>query len=124
MNKVFAAQQAVRTMIIEKQNELPASNTGELCEQIKAMSFYLSQEVVELVEEIGGGRDINKPWKVNYTKLSQAPIIITDHIKSEAMDVLAFAMNICILAGITSENIEEEYFKVYYKNVKRVNDGY
>lgn len=124
MNKVFAAQQAVRAMIMNKQGEINATCTGELCEKIKEMQFYLNQEVVELVEEIGGGRDINKPWKEGHAYLYNSPMSITDHVKSEAMDVLAFAMNICILAGITAENINEEFFKIYAKNVKRVRDGY
>jgi NTP pyrophosphatase (non-canonical NTP hydrolase) len=97
---------------------------GQVCDKIRATAFYLEQEVVELVEEIGGGRDINKPWKKSHVELYNSPVIITDHVKGEAMDVLCFALNILILSGITSDNIDEEFEKVYQKNLKRVSDGY
>ena len=124
MNDIMHKQMHLRKLIMQKTNELEPRHAGAVCTLIKDMNFYLSQEVVELVEEIGGGRDINKPWKTTHKALHEAPINITEHIKGEAMDVLAFCLNICILAGITDENIDEEFDKVYQKNIKRVQDGY
>ena len=124
---------AIMKSIMQKQEHLQsliqpdltkAIIAGEVCERIKATAFYLSQEVVELVEEIGGGRDINKPWKKSYEQLFNSPVNITQHTKGESMDVLCFALNICLLAGITSDNIDIEYEAVYQKNLKRVQDGY
>jgi len=120
MNKLFKKQ-------LELQLALAPSEptcTGELCNSIKDIAFFLNQEVTELTEEIAGSRDINKPWKVRYKIVYDAPIIITSKVKSEAIDVLKFAMNICLKAGITPENINEEFMKVHKVNVQRIDDGY
>lgn len=94
-----------------------------LCKYIRDMSFYLHQEVVELVEEIGG-KDILKPWKEGFKQVASKPPVITDKVRSEAMDVLSFCLNICLAAGITPNNILEEYMKVWNKNIDRQNNSY
>ena len=124
MKTIMQKQMHLNKAIMAKSRESEAIDTGQLCIKIKDMAFYLNQEVVELVEEIGGGRNINKPWKSGYETLSSAPIVITDYVKGEAMDVLAFCLNILILSGITADNIDNEFDKVYQKNIKRVQDGY
>lgn len=121
MNRLFKLQQKLQTIIKPETNH---AMVGQLCEEILQTAFYLNQEVVELVEELGGGRDINKPWKSNYLSLYEAPVCITSKVKSEAIDVLKFAMNICLLAGITPENIEAEFLKVHEKNLYRIDNGY
>lgn len=107
-----------------KLNVVSPLTVGQLSSDIKEMNFFLNQEVVELVEEIAGTRTINKPWKSSYSEVSEQPIVITDAVRSEAIDVLKFAMNICIMAGITADNVEEEFYKVHDKNIRRIKDGY
>ena len=97
---------------------------GDLCGNIKDTNFFLNQEIIELIEEIAGSRDILKPWKSNYTSIYYRPVVLTDKVKEEAIDVLCFAMNICLMAGITPENVEYEYGKVYAKNIARIENGY
>lgn len=121
MNKLFKAQQMLQMIIKPESNH---TMTGQLCEEILQTAFYLNQEVVELVEELGGGRDINKPWKNGYLGLYETPICITSKVRSEAIDVLKFAMNICLMAGITPENIDAEFLKVHEKNLYRIDNGY
>lgn len=118
--------------LLKKQQELQKSlnnnynpkNTGQLCHEIKEMAFYLNQEVVELIEEIAGSRDINKPWKAGHNDIYGKPIVITDKVKSEAIDVLKFCLNICIMSGITQDNLNEEFDKVHNRNIVRHKDGY
>lgn len=98
-------------------------NTGHLCNDIRDMAFFLNQEVVELIEEIGG-KDINKPWKKDYHNLHNSDVVITDKVRSEAIDMLKFSMNICLMAGITPENVNEEFDKVHDKNITRLENGY
>ena len=97
---------------------------GSLCGNIKDTNFFLNQEIIELIEEIAGSRDILKPWKSNYRSIHCRRVVLTDKVKEEAIDVLCFAMNICLMAGITPDNIEDEYNKVYKKNIDRLIDGY
>lgn len=97
---------------------------GELCDKIHSMAFYLNQEVVELTEEIAGSRDINKPWKVSHEEIYMREIDLTDKVKSEAIDVLKFALNICILSGIDETNIDAEFDKVHLRCLERLANGY
>lgn len=95
-----------------------------VCQTIKENSFFLTQEVVELMEEIAGSRSILKPWKKDHRIVANRNFQTTAKVKSEAMDVLSFALNICIAAGITPDNINEEYTKVWNNNIKRHSNGY
>jgi NTP pyrophosphatase (non-canonical NTP hydrolase) len=122
MNKLFKQQQDLQSLLTT--GEPDGEYVGNLCEQIRNMAFYLNQEVVELIEEIAGSRDINKPWKTAYTDLYMKETDITDKVRSEAIDVLKFAMNICLLAGITPENVDEEFNKVNDRCIERYENGY
>jgi len=121
MNLILERQRALQDMLA---NDMTTLLAGTLCSDIRDMAFFLNQEVTELIEEIGGSRDINKPWKEGYESLYSAEINITDKVRSEAIDVLKFCLNICLLAGITPENIEEEFDKVHKRNLQRIEDGY
>lgn len=120
MNELFRKQATLQELL----NEGSSDYVGDLCHKIKNMAFFLNQEVVELVEEIAGTRDINKPWKANYNNIYHKHVEITDKVRSEAIDVLKFAMNICLLAGITPENVDKEFDQVHKRNVRRIDDGY
>lgn len=121
MNKLLESQRVLQLRL----NTNKPLTIGELCDDIKDMGFYLNQEVVELIEEIAGSRDISKPWKQGYRELYSRPILThSDKVRSEAIDVLKFALNICLMAGITPNNIEEEFYKVNDRNEQRIDDGY
>jgi NTP pyrophosphatase (non-canonical NTP hydrolase) len=122
MNKLFKKQQDLQELLTT--GEPDGEYVGDLCGQIRNMAFYLNQEVVELIEEIAGSRDINKPWKNSYIDLYLKETDLTDKVRSEAIDVLKFAMNICLLAGITPENITEEFNKVHQRCIERYENGY
>ena len=96
---------------------------GHLCDDIRDISYFLNREVVELIDEIGGP-NICKPWKVNYSAAYITPTEITPAVRSEAIDMLKFALNICLKAGITPENLDEEFDKVHEKNLRRIKNGY
>lgn len=123
MNKLLKDQQDLQNRLMPCETKY--ANVGELCGDIRDMSFYLNQEVVELIEEIAGSRDISKPWKEAHNKVYYAPIMdASDKVKSEAIDVLKFALNICLMAGITPDNIDEEFYKVNSNNHKRIDNEY
>ena len=98
------------------------SANGDVVDYIKETSFFLQEEVNELMQEIGGGRHVLKPWAAGYAPSRDKSYESTDKVKSEAIDMLCFAMNICLAAGITPNNLEDEYEKVYQKNLARQED--
>jgi len=122
MNLILKKQQELQKTLSHLDDSVVA--VGTLCNDIREMNFFLNQEVVELIEEIAGTRDINKPWKECFMEVHEQDIEITDKVRSEAIDVLKFCLNICLLAGITPENINEEFDKVHDLNLKRIVDGY
>lgn len=121
MNSILLKQQFLQRSFGNDNNDL---TVGDVCTDILAMKEYLGQEITELVEEVAGSRTILKPWKKGYTDLYEQPFISTDKVKEEAIDALCFAMNICLLAGITPDNVDEEYSKVFNKNINRIKIGY
>lgn len=122
MNNLFKKQQELQLLLTTDDGD--GEFVGTLCDKIRSMAFYLNQEVVELIEEIADSRDINKPWKASYVDLYMKETDLTDKVRSEAIDVLKFAMNIALLAGITPENIDEEFDKVHDRNLERIENGY
>lgn len=97
---------------------------GDVVKYIKEHSFFMNQEVVELMQQIGCGNTVLKPWKQSHLAVCQEEAIIDDDVKSEAIDMLCFCLNICLAAGITPENIDAEYDKVWLKNISRQQNGY
>ncbi len=87
---------------------------------------HLSDEVQELTEELvyPPSRILSKPWKSGYAKAVEKKYISTAQVKEEAIDILCFCLNILIGAGITSENIDEEYLKVHEKILSRLKSNY
>lgn len=124
MNEILVKQAFLQGLLLDKQDLREQETVGEVCETIhKSMTFF-QLEVIELMEEIAGSKDILKPWKANHINVASQQFKTSDLIKSEAMDVLCFALNICLLAGITPSNIDGEYQKVWNKNIDRCNNGY
>lgn len=94
--------------------------TGEVYDYIREMQFYLNQEIDELLLSLSNNdRAIHKPWSVRHSNIRQRKFEITKEIKSEAIDVLCFCMNILLASGVRADNIESEYEGVYKKNASR-----
>lgn len=122
MNTILEKQEILQALI-EAKSVTPCTHfnittKGELVDYIKNAQYALNQEIVELIEAIGT-RDILKPWKQNYSSIVDQPVELTAEIRSEAIDMFCFALNILLAVGITCYNIDEEYEKVRLKNVDR-----
>jgi hypothetical protein len=101
----------------------PLVTNADMVQYIKDQSYFLSLETVELACEFGG-KDILKPWKDGYRYVAQQRVSITPETKSEAIDMLCFCLNICLVAGITPDNVMQEYAEVWQKNMNRQHYGY
>lgn len=102
-------------------SDLPGSTKLSVVDYIKEMHFFMNEEVTELLEEVAGSRNSLKPWLKEHDSLKEDRYVPDGDSKSEAIDVLCFCMNILLAAGITHENIDAEYDKVYDK-IKRRQD--
>lgn len=130
MNRILAKQLQLLNMVAQNTTDVhpcfikTEPTKGEVVQYIKEHSFFMNQEVVELMQQIGSGNTVLKPWKQAYKDLCQEEAVLDDEVKSEAIDMLCFCLNICLAAGITPENIDAEYGKVWDKNIARQHNGY
>ena len=98
---------------------------GQIYDFIRHKKFCLNEELTELMEELGdGSRNIHKPWSPNYFTLRNRMMKSTPGMLEEAIDSLCFLMNILLAVGITPENLEDEYDKVFAKNTGRIKNYY
>ena len=128
MNKIFKLQAELQSGYSNKGMTDPSSlsdtsSVGTSLDYIQQMNYFLSEEVNELMHEIGGGRQALKPWSSLYEDSRSAKYVSTPKVKSEAIDMLCFAINICLASGINANNVEEEYVKVLKKNTARQLDN-
>lgn len=130
MNEILNKQLQLLNLVAQNTTDLhpcfmPEQPTkGDIVKYIKEHSFFMNQEVVELMQQIGCGSTVLKPWKQSHLAVCQEEARIDDEVKSEAIDMLCFCLNICMAAGITPENIDAEYDKVWLKNISRQQNGY
>jgi hypothetical protein len=108
---------------VSNPSELDGQPLGVAYDYIKEMSFYLINELDELMIAVGkGSNQIHKPWSSKNKLLRSEEYISSEDVREEAIDALCFMMNIMLAAGITPENIYESYKKVYDKNISRQKD--
>ena len=128
MNNIFRKQAKLQSgyNILDPSKFSTTASVGNAVDYIREMNFYMSEEISELIQEISGGnRNAMKPWSVYYEQERIKSFSSSSHVRSEAIDVLCFAINICLAAGVTADNVDEEYNKVLEKNVRRQkNDDY
>ena len=133
MNNILHKQKEFLIILADKKrNKLkhdPSSKAyitkGQIVSYIKEQSFFMNEEVNELILAIGdNNRAILKPWSANHFKLANERYEPSDAVKEEAIDMLCFCMNICLAAGLTPESIGEEYEKKWLENISRQERGY
>jgi phosphoribosyl-ATP pyrophosphohydrolase len=119
--------------VIAKKHRTPLDNISEcsnvtkgmVIDYIKNQQWFLSEEITELMLAIGdNNRAIIKPWSTGHKFIAIELFKSNAHIQSEAIDMLCFCINICLASGITPETIEQEYQKVWEKNMHRQEEGY
>ena len=125
MKSIYEKQRIIQNTFSRKMNKpSPVSFDGNhskktVIDFILEHSYFMSQEVDEILAEVAGTRNRVKPWNKDHESLKNELFMSTDRVKEEAMDMLAFAMNILMACGITPEDIEDEYDKVYDKVTDR-----
>jgi len=133
MNNILHKQKEFLKILAHKKKDRlkhdPSSKVfitkGQIVAYIKEQSFFMGEEINELILAIGDNdRAILKPWQINHFKLANERFQPSDAVKEEAIDMLCFCMNICLAAGLTPENIAEEYEKKWLENISRQERGY
>lgn len=128
MDKVFELQERVQQLMAEFNDNMDhntvfgnKTTVGETYDYVIQLKFFIEEEITELLESLGdGSRDIHKPWKGTYESLRDQAFVSTDKTKEEAIDMLCFAINVCIAVGVDHTNINDEYFKVFKKILSRL----
>jgi len=128
LEKQFELLQLIQSKTFDVQPTLTGmqyNSKSVVVKYIKDHAFFMSEEVTELLVAIGNGnKAIYKPWRQEHALLMSQTFVTNDEVKSEAIDMLCFCLNICLAVGITPENIDEEYDKVWQKNIDRQHNGY
>ena len=128
MKTIIAKQKQLQTLYAEHRDmkdpsKLRGSSVGELYDYIVSMQRFLNAEIEEiLLEMVNGNRAVHKPWSKDYEPLRERKPV--GDLEGEAMDMLCFAMNICIACGLDENNIDEIYQKIYDKNINRIKNNY
>lgn len=131
MNEIFDKQSKLLQLLATKRPEylqpsvLPRCTKGNLVAYIKDMQYFLNVEVQELIMAIGNEDSaVFKPWKATYA-IKQAesyePKLV---VQNEAVDVLCFAINICLAVGIKPNEINAIYKEINSNNINRQQEGY
>jgi len=127
MDEIFARQAALQSAYADKTKMLDPStslaNVGDALDYIKSMQSFANMELEELLIEIGGSTKALKPWSSEYGALRARQYSSTSTVRSEAIDFLCFAINICLAAGVTKDNLSDEYAAVLSKNKARQLDA-
>jgi hypothetical protein len=130
MNIILNHQRLLLMRIAKNHGELHNPSVlhmtnGGIVQYIKDQEFFFREEVTEIMLAIGEeDRAILKPWSTRHNAIVNKQFNSTDAVKSEAIDMLCFCLNICLAVGLTPSNINEEYIKVLTKNLQRQSDGY
>jgi hypothetical protein len=124
MNDIFKKQEELQKryalmMNIQDPGVLPGKNVSHAVMYIRAMHGFAHDEVNELLAEVAGSRQNLKPWTKGHSAAMKEVYEPTDKIRLEAIDFLCFAVNICLAAGLTADNVDSYYKTVYDKNVER-----
>jgi len=121
MNKLFESQKYLQSALGRKHKYTHDLLIGDVYDDLIKMKFFIDEEMTELLEALGDGtRDIHKPWKSTYEQLRAKQYVSTKHIREEAIDMLCFAVNVCLGVGLDEHNIHEEYAIVLSKNLRRI----
>ncbi len=133
MKTVLSKQQHIQSQFAKKDpHSLPdpsllssTSTVGDVREYVLANRDFMNDEVQEIILALSNGdRAVNKPWSKDYELLNSAHYHTTPDVRGEAIDMLCFAMNICMACGVVPHIIEDEYDKVYKKNISRIENDY
>lgn len=98
-------------------NYLPGTPVEEidhsfLIENFKNMHIAITDEFHEALDEVGW-----KPWASSRHFNEEA-------VKGELVDAFHFFINMCMLAGVTADDLIEGYVKKSGKNIARQEAGY
>jgi len=122
-NTILEKQTLLQKGYKEDPSEIKDKTVGEVYDYIQSMQTYMNMEITEILSSLANDNmKIHKPWSSQYKKLRDKKIWDKDNTSEEAIDALCFMLNIVIAAGVTPDNIEDLYTRVYNKNISRQND--
>lgn len=122
LDSVFSLQR----QLMAKYNQIEESNYSPVIpEELEGrldhrkVQARIHQLFAFLVQELGEAmQELNKPWKQTARETDQ------EAFYGELGDCLHFFVELCITAGMTSEDLHRAYFRMHNKNVQRQSTNY
>ena len=99
----------------DKCPEFPIDITG------KAGQRLIRENLLNMIEEL---MEASFCLRNKMHRLTDVRVLDFDHYKEELGDAFAFFMEVCLLSGITPQDMYEEYCRKNAVVTKRVEDGY
>jgi dimeric dUTPase (all-alpha-NTP-PPase superfamily) len=96
-------------------------NGGEHNIHTKEGSYLIKQMIDAAIQELSEAEQTMKNWKT--WKQTEVPTDV-DHFKEEMVDALHFFVEALVLAGVSSEDLYELYFKKHAVNEFRQESQY
>jgi dimeric dUTPase (all-alpha-NTP-PPase superfamily) len=110
LEEMFELQNRLQTQAYG--TDIATLSDFEAIDFIKDMHIALTDELHEMLGEVGW-----KPWATSKHINSEAA-------KGELVDAWHFFMNLCIVVGLTPDELYSRYKKKREKNIKRQEEGY
>lgn len=110
--EVMFARQRAFLDIVPPLRAFPSEDPAVLMDQVREQALAIITEVAEVLDETGW-----KPW-------ASSNHINTDAYRGELIDVWCFFMNLCLLGGMTPDDLYRGYLRKLAVNIQRVADGY
>jgi dimeric dUTPase (all-alpha-NTP-PPase superfamily) len=114
LQEIFDKQLEFNNMV-RPVREFPNPDPAVLMAQLREQAFALILEIAEAVEKTSW-----KPW---VSKIQDPPIPYGPYMK-EMIDVFHFFINMCLLGGVTPEQLYEGYYRKNLINIARQKEGY
>lgn len=117
LDKAFALQREFMDMLVEhdKFPEYPVDLTSKLGQRfVKECAFNLIEELMEASFTL----------KNRQHKLSEDTEVDYDHFREELGDTFAYFIEVCLLCGITADDLYAEYSRKNQIVRRRLQEGY
>lgn len=112
LETMFLLQNAAQYKFYEQRGGWPTVDDAARMERIREAALGVTSELMEALGETGW-----KPW-AKYNHINRQAFA------GELVDMLKFWMNLCLLGGVTPDDIYAGFIEKHTVNIQRQEDGY
>lgn len=115
---MWVQQREFMDLIVAERNfpQHPVDVTSKAGQQlIEKISFDVMKELFEAIQHLKNSKQ---------HRITQITEFNRDDFKEEIVDALHYFIEVCILAGLTRQEVEDAYFEKGERNFERIRNGY